>query len=98
MSVRVNKSFSPPLPVNGGCPQGSLLGVMIFNVSTDDKELAPGKVLQDLGRDEVHVGDFFDEADREYLRQNERQMLLINETGVLIPGLHLPLPSSTHVY
>ena len=82
--------------MNGGCPQGSLLGVIIFNVSTDDIELAPEKVLQELGKDEVHVGDFFDKADREYLRQNERRMLLLNETAVLIPGLHLPLLPSTH--
>ena len=34
MSVRVGQSWSTPLPVNGGCPQGSVLGVKIFNTTT----------------------------------------------------------------
>ena len=38
MSVRVGKSWSDPLDVNGGCPQGSILGVFLFNVTTDDLE------------------------------------------------------------
>ena len=88
--MRINKSFSPPLPVNGGCPQGSLLGVLIFNVSTDDVELGPREFLGELEEEEIHVGDFFDEHDREYLRLREREMVLINENNELIPGLHLP--------
>ena len=95
MSVRINKSFSPPLPVNGGCPQGSLLGVLIFNVSTDGVELPENSLLGELGGNEFSVGDLFDEADSQYLRENERRMLLLNEQALLIPGLHLPvLPSS----
>ena len=47
MSVRINKDFSPPLPVNGGCPQGSLLGVYLFNVSVDDIEQTPAAILEE---------------------------------------------------
>lgn len=35
MSVRVGSSWSDPLPVSGGCPQGSILGVALFNTATD---------------------------------------------------------------
>ena len=38
MTVRVNNTWSDPLPVYGGVPQGSILGVLLFNVSTDDLE------------------------------------------------------------
>ena len=38
MSVRVNNTWSAPLPVHGGVPQGSILGVLLFNISTDDLE------------------------------------------------------------
>ena len=38
MSVRVGQSWSEPRDVTGGCPQGSILGVFLFNVTTDDLE------------------------------------------------------------
>ena len=38
MTVRVGQEWSEPLPVDGGCPQGSILGVWLFNVTTDDLE------------------------------------------------------------
>ena len=38
MSVRVAEAWSKPRPVHGGVPQGSILGVMLFNVATDDLE------------------------------------------------------------
>ena len=38
MTVRVGECWSDPLPVNGGCPQGSVLGVFLFNITTDDLE------------------------------------------------------------
>ena len=38
MTVRVGESWSLPRVVNGGCPQGSILGVFLFNVTTEDLE------------------------------------------------------------
>ena len=38
MVVKVGNARSKPKQVNGGCPQGSILGVFLFNVTTDDLE------------------------------------------------------------
>ena len=38
MSVRVANIWSEPRPVYGGVTQGSILGVMLFNIATDDLE------------------------------------------------------------
>ena len=38
MSVKVGCEWSEPLEVNGGCPQGSVLGVFLFNTTTDNLE------------------------------------------------------------
>ena len=38
MTVRVGEEWSEPLPVQGGCPQGSVLGVFLFNTTTDTLE------------------------------------------------------------
>ena len=46
MSVRVASSWSAPRPVTGGCPQGSILGVLLFNLTTDDLEDGSSYVLQ----------------------------------------------------
>ena len=38
MQVRVGSSWSRPRSITGGCPQGSILGVFLFNVTVDDLE------------------------------------------------------------
>ena len=38
MAVKVGSIMSEPRPVNGGCPQGSILGVFLFNATIDDLE------------------------------------------------------------
>ena len=38
MSVRVGNAWSTPRPVHGGVPQGSILGVMLYNITTDNLE------------------------------------------------------------
>ena len=38
MTVKVGSTLSTPRPVNGGCPQGSILGVFLFNSTIDDLE------------------------------------------------------------
>ena len=38
MTVRVGQAWSTPLQVSGGCPQGSVLGVFLFNSTTDNLE------------------------------------------------------------
>ena len=38
MSVRVSSTWSSLRMVSGGCPQGSILGVLLFNLTTDDLE------------------------------------------------------------
>ena len=48
MSVRVSDAWSDPLPVYGGVPQGSILGVLLFNVATDDLEEEEGKDRRQL--------------------------------------------------
>ena len=52
MTVRVGTCFSDPLPVPGGCPQGSLLSVLIFNISVDDIESPPRNPFHSSDSDE----------------------------------------------
>ena len=59
--------------------------MFLFNVSTDDVELSPRGVLEDHDESEVNIGDFFDAADRDYLRLNES--FLLNNESNLLPSL-----------
>ena len=52
MSVRVDDTWSKPRPVHGGVPQGSILGILLFNVSTDDLEDEEGAELTFVDTDE----------------------------------------------
>ena len=72
MTVRVGNDFYDCLPVNGGCPQCSVIGVYLFNVCSDELEDA-GRVEDVLGESskEVDVGDFFDPADKEFITNIE---------------------------
>ena len=38
MTVKVGNHWSKQLPVSGGCPQGSLLGIILFNATTEGLE------------------------------------------------------------
>ena len=38
MIVKVRNTRSDPKPANGGCPQGLILGVVLFNITTEDLE------------------------------------------------------------
>lgn len=49
MTVKIGTSFSQPRIVLGGVPQGSLLGVMLFNLSIDNFEAGSPDVA-DYGR------------------------------------------------
>ena len=86
MTVRISQTFSPELPVNGGCPQGSLLSILIFHISTDEVELTPEQALNERNENDVHVGKFFDRVDRERLQS----VLQINQDSELLPSIALP--------
>ena len=76
------------LPVIGGCPQGSLLSVLLFNVSIDDVELSAAQKLEELDRDDVDLGEFFDRVDREYL-SNANVNIGLNNGSDLIPNINI---------
>ena len=56
----------------------------MFNISTDNVKQTPVGILDELGEAEVHIGDFFDEADCQYLRRTETVHL--NKESSLIPS------------
>ena len=53
MIVKLGRIFSTPREVKGGLPQGSLQGVMLFDLRNDDFELSSA----DVKRPKVVVGD-----------------------------------------
>ena len=64
MTVRVGSAWSRPRQVTGGCPQGSILGVLLFNITTDDLEDGSTYVSH-VDRPEVGIpGD--DEEDEDF--------------------------------
>ena len=72
MTVRVGSHWSDPLPVSGGCPQGSILGVVLFNTTTDNLE-------DDLIKaNRIHIG--LDQADDQNV-SNESNKVFIEEEG-----------------
>ena len=56
MSVRVASTWSAPREVTGGCPQGSILGVLLFNLTTDDLEDS-SLYVEHVGRPPVGLDD-----------------------------------------
>ena len=64
MRVTVGNDFSGDLQVNGDCPQGSVLGVFLFNVCSNELE-NEGEAVGILDNTEVdlEIGVFFDQAD-----------------------------------
>lgn len=75
MTVRVGNSFSDRLLVNGGCPQGSVLGVYLFNVCSDELEDAGegGAILNDSVETDLALDRFFDERDRSHILRAEAE-------------------------
>ena len=68
MSVRVSTS---PRQVTGGCPQGAILGVLLFNLTTDDLEDDSAYVAT-VGRPSVG-GDDDSEEEEETAEARPRQ-------------------------
>ena len=66
-------------------PAGKFAGVFLFNVSTDDVECTAEELLADTDDEAIHVGDFFDKADREFLRRREMRLDIF--TNSLLPSI-----------
>ena len=51
MTVKVGQTMSLPRSVSGGCPQGSILGVFLFNSTIDDLESGCTELNEDRPAD-----------------------------------------------
>ena len=81
MSVRVSDTWSVPRPVFGGVPQGSILGVLLFNIATDDLE-------DDTEDHRVFVND----EERVCPRPPPTRSALSPLAEPFVPATHLPGP------
>ena len=73
-----------------------MLDVLIFNVTTDDVELAPGALLGNSSEDvDVYVGDFFDTVDRQFLRERKSVRVFQNNGSELIPDVFVDVTTDT---
>ena len=83
MSIKVGSSWSVPRPVNGGDPQGSILGVLLFNITTDELEDTQQLEGQDdLRADDNEIDDHDTENGPEYHSTPTGENFLEYEPGV----------------
>ena len=85
MTLRVGEAWSNPRNVNGGVPQGSLLGLLLFNAATDDLESGPEVHDQDALLPEV-VEMPPQISDQETSSSSEDDSQPTTSTPVTLPG------------
>ena len=56
MTVKVGNTMLIPRQISGGCPQGSILGIFLFNVTTDDLD-EDSEYISNVARPEVAEED-----------------------------------------
>lgn len=94
MAVRVGDSWSEFLPVTGGCPQGSILGVFLFNVTTDDLE--DGFLRQEADRVGEELRDQrIVRREPEPIPEYDRSIIIAGEPETSSPSANPPLPNLT---
>ena len=87
MAVKVGDSWSTLLPVNGGCPQGSILGVFLFNITTDN--------LEDrfMGKEEERISGLPRAAPPE--EDEDEEMVLLDDSVEAVGGPSASTPSAS---